>query len=312
VGKSNLKLKTSFRFCINLIIHSEKIQNFLILINKRRLKANQAIILSNNRGYTYGDALFETIKVLNGKLLFWEDHYFRLMSSMRILRMEIPSDFTMEFIEDQIIKQVKSLGVLNAPIRVRLMVNRVEGGLYLPFNNSINYMISSKIIARTTNNIKNDQYEVDVFKDFYVSPGLLSTLKTNNRIINVLGSVYAKENSLKNCILLNSDKKVVEALNGNIFLVKDNTIRTPPILDGCIKGIMRKQIIKLIEESDEYNISVDSISPYELQKADELFITNIIEGIKSITKFRKKTYNTIIAEDFFNRINLKINTISCM
>ena len=43
-----------------------------------------------NRGILYGDGVFETIKAVNGKLLFWEDHYFRLMASMRILRMEIP------------------------------------------------------------------------------------------------------------------------------------------------------------------------------------------------------------------------------
>ena len=52
-----------------------------------------------NRGYKYGDALFETLKVFNSSILFWEDHYFRLMASMRILRMEIPMTFTMEFLE---------------------------------------------------------------------------------------------------------------------------------------------------------------------------------------------------------------------
>ena len=51
------------------------------------------IITNENRGYKYGDAVFETIKVVHGKLLFWEDHYFRLMSAMRIMRMEIPMNF---------------------------------------------------------------------------------------------------------------------------------------------------------------------------------------------------------------------------
>ena len=62
---------------------------------------NANFISNENRGYKYGDALFETLKVVHGKILFWEDHYFRLMASMRIMRMQIPMDFTMEFIEEQ-------------------------------------------------------------------------------------------------------------------------------------------------------------------------------------------------------------------
>ncbi len=70
---------------------------------------------------------------------------------------------------------------------------------------------------------------------------LLSTLKTNNKVLNVVGSIYANENDLDNCLVLNNDKHVVEALNGNLFLLKDKVLKTPPLTDGCLKGIMRKQ-----------------------------------------------------------------------
>ena len=62
--------------------------------NGHLISSDQAKVAISNRGLAYGDALFETIKTLNGKILFWEDHYFRLMASMRILRMEIPMEFT--------------------------------------------------------------------------------------------------------------------------------------------------------------------------------------------------------------------------
>ena len=64
----------------------------MINFNGKLLEDN-IIISTQNRGYAYGDGLFETIKVVSGKLLFWEDHYFRLMASMRIMRMEIPMNF---------------------------------------------------------------------------------------------------------------------------------------------------------------------------------------------------------------------------
>ena len=81
-----------------------------------------------------------------------------------------------------------------------------------------------------------------------MTPGLLSTLKTNNKVLNVLGSVYAKENQYDNCLLLNTHKSIVEALNGNLFLVKGNVIKTPPLEDGCLKGIMRKQVLEIIKK----------------------------------------------------------------
>ena len=74
----------------------------MINSNGELLSEQQAKISIFNRGLKYGDALFETIKTVNGKILFWEDHYLRLMASMRIMRMEIPMKFTTEFLEDQL------------------------------------------------------------------------------------------------------------------------------------------------------------------------------------------------------------------
>ena len=87
---------------------------------------NSTVLSDENRGFAYGDALFETIKVSHGKILFWEDHYFRLMASMRILRMEIPMNFTMEFLEDQITNTIKNNNLLNSSTRVKITVFRNE------------------------------------------------------------------------------------------------------------------------------------------------------------------------------------------
>ena len=86
----------------------------MINFNGTLLSQTDSRFTTENRGYKYGDALFETLKVVNGKIFFWEDHYFRLMASMRILRMEIPMSFTMEFIEAEILKTVEANGLLNS------------------------------------------------------------------------------------------------------------------------------------------------------------------------------------------------------
>ncbi len=270
------------------------------------LQEDNTVISNNNRGYSYGDGLFETIKAVHGKLLFFEDHYFRLMASMRILRMEIPMNFTMEFLEAQIKRTLEANNLLSQSGRVKIQIDRVEGGLYLPESNDVNFIISVKAIDDDFYLLNKDKYEVDLYKDHYLSPSLMSTLKSNNKVINVIGSIYAKENRLDNCLLINTNKSVVEALNGNLFLVKGTTIKTPPLSDGCLKGVLRKQIMEIIKLLPDYSLEETSISPFELQKADELFTTNVIKGIQSITKYRKKEFKNEVAKMLLQKLNVKV------
>ena len=278
----------------------------MVNINGNIIKKEDASISILNRGFNYGDAVFETIKVAHNKILFWEDHYFRLMASMRILRMEIPMNFTLEFLEKQIFDLVQSNNSSTKTMRIKLIVFRNSNGFYLPDNNDVSYVISSEILNEDFYHLQENNNVVDLYKDHYVSADLLSTLKTNNRIINVTGSIFAKENDLDNCLLLNTQKQVVEALNANLFLVKGNTIKTPPLSDGCIKGVMRKQIIDIIKLIPDFVFEEASISPFELQKADELFLTNVIIGIQPITKYRKKEFDTEVARNLLGKLNVKV------
>lgn len=267
---------------------------------------NEAQVGLTNRGMAYGDSLFETLKVVHGKILFWEDHYFRLMASMRIIRMEIPMSFTLEFLESEILKLINSIEASNKTARVKLTVTRKEGGLYTPDTNDVDYYISSRILDADFYQISDDDYIVDLYKDHYVSPSLLSTLKSNNRLINIIGGIYANENSLNNCLLLNTDKQVIEALNANVFLVKGNVIKTPPVSTGCLKGVLRKQLLEIIKLIPEYTLEESPISPFELQKADELFLTNVITGIQPISRYRKKQFKNDVAKNLLAKLNVKV------
>ncbi|WP_289045253.1 aminotransferase class IV [uncultured Olleya sp.] len=270
------------------------------------LQDNNVVISNTNRGYSYGDGLFETIKAVHGKLLFFEDHYFRLMASMRILRMKIPMSFTMEFFEEEIKNTLEANGLLSKSARVKIQIDRVEGGLYLPKSDGVNYIIDVNALDEDFYLLNDNKYEVDLYKDHYLSPSLLSTLKSSNKAINVIGSIYAKENRLDNCLLINTNKSVVEALNGNLFLVKGQTIKTPPLSDGCLKGILRQQLLEIIKLIPEYTLEEASISPFELQKADELFTTNVIKGIQPITKYRKKVFTNEVAKILLQKLNVKV------
>ena len=275
------------------------------------ITSHEAAKLSlKNRGLLYGDAVFETIKAVNGQLFFWEDHYFRLMASMRILRMAIPMHFSMEFLENEIKKTIRAAAFDKQAVRIKLYVNRKEGGKYNPTNHDVDYFIELEATGNPFYTLNEDPYRVELFKDHYIYANLLSTLKSNAKTINVLGSIYATENGYQNCLLLNEKKMVVEALQGNLFLVKGTTIITPPTSDGCLRGIIRKQLIEIVKTLEEYTIEEKSISSFDLQKADELFITNVMIGIQPISNYRKKNYGTEVAKMLLQKLNVKARLTS--
>ena len=224
---------------------------------------------------------------------------------MRLVRMEIPMNFTLEFIEQSVLELVQRNEMPTA--RVRLSVFRNGQGLYTPEDRTVSYLIQSTAIADTNYKINVAPFEVDLYKDFMVPKQLLSSIKTNNRMVNVLAGIYANENKLDGCLLVNNEKNVIEALNGNLFMLMDNVLITPPVSDGALNGIMRKQILTLAKGIEGVSLMEKSISPFDLQKADELFITNVVVGIQPITKYRKKEFTTNIATLLVEKLNQMIS-----
>lgn len=272
------------------------------MTNYNGIFKDQSLNDFNNRGFLYGDSIFETIKIINNKIIFWEEHYLRLISSMRILRIEIPNSYTPEFFEEEIIKTNQKIDSLFSG-RVRLTVYRGGAGLYLPQTNYPLFVINSKKINQKLFIINQVPYKVDLFKDYQVQSNLISNLKTNNRVVNVIGSIYAKENELENCILLNNNKLVTEFLNGNLFIVNDNVIKTPTISTGCLNGVMRNKIIELIKKVPDYEIFEKDFSPYELISSDEIWVTNSISGIIPITEYRRKFFSNKVGNIIVNYFN---------
>lgn len=269
------------------------------------IQDNSTTYIENNRGFLFGDSVFETLKIANSKVLFLEDHYLRLMASMRICRMEIPMLLTMEYFEEQIVSLLQALKFVNA--RVRFTVFRDSEGYYTPNSNDVKFVIMANELNNTFYSFSNEPYEVELFKDFHLSKHLLSTIKTNNKMIHTLAGIFAKENDYQNCLLINEDKNIVEAIQANIFMKMGDVISTPPISEGCQNGILRKQIIKLISKNTNIKFEEKPISPFDLQKADELFLTNVIIGIQPITKYRKKMYVNDFATQLLEELNCLLN-----
>lgn len=274
----------------------------MINLNGSLLPNSQNLFKSGNRAFLYGDQLFETLRFQDGKLLFWEEHYFRMMGGACMLRMEIPKHLNIEFLENEIIKTLKASNLFEYNSRVRLSLYRSDGGFYLPTSRSLEYLIEVDKLIEEPLSLNNSGLIIDVFHDHYKPNQTISNLKGGNSLVSVLSSIFADENDLNESIILDLESNICETTASNIFIVTDKHLMTPPLSTGCVNGIVRK---KIVENASLWGYSIEekNMKTFELIKADEVFLTNSIKWIQWVGRYKKKSYKNGISADIFQKFN---------
>ncbi len=260
------------------------------------IQIKKDLSLTNNRGFLYGDALFDTLLYRNNTLVFIDAHYFRLLAGMRQLRMEIPVYFTQEYWEKEIRKTLQTNELTEARVRTTVFRNAI--GFYTPTSNETQFIIQTSDLKLTSKTA----YRLGIYKENYLNTSSINSIKTTNRLPNVLASIFSKENGFDNCILLNHKKQIAEAINANIFLVFKNQIITPPLSAGCVKGIVREKLIDLINNNPDLQLIEKAVEVYDLQKADEVFLTNSVIGIQAVTHYKRKHYKKTVSKMLFEKL----------
>jgi branched-chain amino acid aminotransferase len=276
----------------------------MVNINGEIYPNDDAFISIFNTSLISGDLIFENLIVSSNKVLFYEEHYFNLLSSMRILKIKIPMSFTPEFLEEQLLSLYIKSGFVNEKILMRILIcNNVASNIN---PTSVNYYIyDAHKIDYSINNF--EKYTLDVFKDYFKNTGLLSNLTTNNQLIQRIGLRYCEENDFNDCVILNNSKIISETLNGNIFMIMNDKVLTPSLKDGSNNNVIRSKIIELVNNDIEgYEIIEQPLSVFDIQKSDELFISNINFGIQPVSKFRKKVFTDKITSLIKNKLTLLV------
>lgn len=268
---------------------------------------SQITINISDRAFQYGDGVFETLRYSNRQFHWSEDHYFRLMANMRIMRMNIPDHLTPEYFDDILKELVEINHWENDSVRIRLQAWRKSGGNYTPTSNDVHLLARAERIPESRYELNEGELKTDIYKDFYKPQHLLSSVKSCNAQLYILASVFRKENNLDECFLLNEKKQVVEAISSNIILIKDNVLTTPPIASGALKGIMRKRIVEKLAPALGYEVKEADVSPFDLNKADEIWLTNSINGVRAVSHFRKKAFNNERAKQMVEMINAQFD-----
>ncbi len=272
--------------------------NTFINHNGNLLPSDQPVIGAANRGFRYGDGVFETIRVTAGQIALVNYHIERLFSGMNLLQFERPASFTQDMLTRQIIALCEKNN--HSPsARVRLSVFRGNGGLYDPENHLPNYIIETWPLQEIPDE---KDLRTGIFPDGRKTMDLFSNLKSANYLIYAMAALYAKNQGLDDCLILNSAGRICDSTIANIFCVKKGIICTPPLSEGCVAGVMRRHLLEQAAHAG-YKVLEMEMDASFLLGADELFLTNALRGIRPVKQLGDKNYGSKIGVSLHALIN---------
>lgn len=276
-----------------------------ILFNDEFFATEQAVIKASNRSFKFGDGLFESMRMCNGKLQFAEQHADRLRAGMKALKMEGYALLDAYFLRQKTTELLKK-NKLNGNARFRLTIYRDGEGLYTPQINKIGYLLEVIPLEQAQYELNKKGLIVDVFDEMTKPIHKLSNYKTTNALLYVMAGLYQKQHRLDEALLLNQHGFLCESTSSNVFVVYQKQIYTPALSEGCVAGVMRSVVLQVAKT---YNIPVieAQISPDILNEAEEVFVTNASSGIRWVMGFGRKRYFNEVAKALSTKLNTLIS-----
>jgi branched-subunit amino acid aminotransferase/4-amino-4-deoxychorismate lyase len=272
-----------------------------ILHNDEFVTINHPILTAGNRGFKYGDGLFETMRMRNGKLQFAGEHADRLHAGMKALKID-GSSLIDEYFFKQKTAELCKKNKLKENVRFRLSVYRDGDGLYTPNSNKFGYVLEASPL-------EGDHYEfnkrgliIDVYDEITKPVNKLSNYKTSNSLLYVMAGLYKKQHRLDDAFILNQSGFLCESISSNVFVIYDKKIYTPALSEGCVTGVMRSIVMNMTRLNDIEVIEAQ-INPEILKAAEEVFVTNAISGIRWVMGYGRKRYFNEITKLLSTKLN---------
>jgi branched-chain amino acid aminotransferase len=269
--------------------------------NGTLLPADAPTILPGNRAHLYGDGVFESIRIINGRPLNLENHILRLLAGARAIHMRPSASYTTDFFEAKILELCAQSGI-NEGGRCRLSLDRISGGAYLPDANEATYYI--EVLPYEVNHFELNArgLELDIYQEMKLQKNLLSNFKTKMGLPYVMAALYAKSKGLDDVFLTDYRGQILESSSCNFFIISNGVLYTPSLEEGCLAGTMRMQVINLAL-ANGIKVYESSILPQHLLAADEIFLTNAIRGINWVGGYRTKRYQNNISRKLVVLLN---------
>tara|TARA_B110000285_G_scaffold173205_1_gene194051 strand:+ start:7 stop:852 length:846 start_codon:yes stop_codon:yes gene_type:complete len=271
--------------------------------NDKIIPNDKESIKTGNRSYLYGDGVFESIRIIKGRPINLENHISRLLEGAKMIMMETSEHYNVAFFRGRIIELLFDSGI-KGDGRCRLSLDRKPGGTYAPSSNDSDFYIEVYPITETGFSLNEKGKQIEIYTDYKRQKNKLSNFKTKNGLLYVLASISAQRNDLEDYLLTNEAGGILESTNSNLFVVSNGILYTPGLDEGCLAGTMRMQVINLAI-SNGIKIYECNILPQNLLIADEVFLTNAIQGVQWVGSFRTKRYFNVLSKRLNGLLNEK-------
>lgn len=236
-----------------------------------------ALISPLDRGFTYGDGLFETCRCISGRIPLWDFHRERLLGSAR--RLQIPVD---ELRLREYLDKLLANPILNQypDTVVKIQITRGVGGrgYRLPEQVNPTYCIGIFAGGPLQSPAFLNGVDVRICNLRLGKNPALAGIKHLNRLEHILARAEWQDEFAEG-LLLDDDNNLIEATVSNVFIVKNEQLYTPDLSNSGVAGIMRRAVVEKLASAINVPVNIENISYESLLCADEIFLTNSVFGI---------------------------------
>lgn len=256
----------------------------LVFLNGQFVPENQAVVSVFDRGFLYGDGLFEGIRVFNGKLFRWRQHLERFQHGANFLRIAVPfsAEATGEFAKRLIAENQMPNSLL------RLTLSRGIGARgYSPKNAERPTLVMATYPMPAIEPSNPPAWRV-IISSFRLPAGEpLARFKNLNKLPQVLARAEADAEGADEALLVNSDGHVVEGSTSNLFWIRNDTVCTPPLPSGILPGVTRATVLELCAKAGT-DVREENITSGELHEMDGALLSMSSNGIAEIALMNGK------------------------
>jgi branched-subunit amino acid aminotransferase/4-amino-4-deoxychorismate lyase len=276
-----------------------------ILLNDQFFLQDETILKATNRGFKFGDGLFETMRMCNGKLQFAEFHADRMQASMKALKMD-GFNLLDEYFLKQKTGELARKSKIGNNARFRLTIYREGEGLYTPTSNKVGYLLEISSLETAQYELNKKGLIVDIYGELVKPINKFSNYKTTSALPFVMAAIHQKQNNLDEVFLLNQNGFLCESTSSNVFVVYKNQVFTPALSEGCVAGVMRSVMMQIAKQN-QITLTEAQINPQILLEAEEVFVTNAISGVRWVMGYGRRRYFNEVAKTFNAKLNAQIS-----
>lgn len=270
--------------------------------NGEYFKSDEAVLKAGNRSFNYGDGFFETIRCLNSEPLFFSNHFYRIEQSLKALKFVLPLEYNERYFLFHINRLLQKNRIYKGA-RIRITFFREEGGLYTPVQKSGGFIMIAEPLNEEMFVLADKGLKVGIYTEDKKHINTLSHIKSCNALFYIMAGVWKQEQKLDDCLIQNHEGKIIEGLSSNLFVVKDNIVYATTNTCGCVDGTMRKSIMDIIGKLKMELVELPGFTTKDLLVADEVFLTNAIQGVRHVAGYMDRRYYNIVSRKLTNELN---------